>query len=216
MSDYFQTNRPDPPDIRIRDIATPSPALPAWLASRVLRPDEELSWVFGPTFNPPWERHVTNPVLFLQALAIGLMCATVIILLAAGDPRAVVAALVCGGGIVIGVIMVLGICSGYWTRLVVTDARLIVLQGYEVVKSWNIDNLPVSLRRYGKRKDGREAWSIDLDTVSTMLGASSGKAVDQKSILVFAKQVDRIRSREPDRTREFPESRDDTQPPGIP
>jgi hypothetical protein len=84
-----------------------------------------------------------------------------------------------------------------------------------MVKSWSIHNLPASLVRYGKRKDGRPSWSIDLDSVSTMLGTSSGQPVDKKSILVFAKQVDRIRSREPDRTRELPDSQDDTRPPQI-
>src|SRR5437868_5836762 len=50
------------------------PPLPPWLARRLLRPDERVTWVRGPRFNPWWERYVTHPALFLLALALGAAC----------------------------------------------------------------------------------------------------------------------------------------------
>jgi len=40
-----------------------------------------------------------------------------------------------------------GIANGYFTRLVVTNYRLLILQGYEVCRSWSIHHLPRSLIR---------------------------------------------------------------------
>ena len=36
------------------------------------------------------------------------------------------------GGLVVGCILVMGVCCGYFTRLVVTNFRLVVVQGYGI------------------------------------------------------------------------------------
>src|SRR5262249_19583157 len=130
MSDQFQTERSDSPP---PSVARPSlVAFPEWLARRLLRPGEEITWVRGPWLNPSWERYVPPPGLFLVALGIGGFLLTVTALVSGGwggVPAPV--GLLCAG-IVLASVYVLGIASGYFTRLVVTNTRLFIVQGYEV------------------------------------------------------------------------------------
>ena len=77
MSDRFQADGFDdlPLEVpQLSNFAEPSPPFPAWLAARFLRPDEKITWVRGPRFNPSWELYVTHPVLLLAALALGALC----------------------------------------------------------------------------------------------------------------------------------------------
>ena len=89
-------------------------------------------------------------------------------------------------------IFVLGIASGYFTRLVVTNFRIVCLQGHEICRSWNIDQLPPSLvhHRHFDGEDRRPC--VDLEAVKTMLGGSSEKFTNAKTILAFGKQLDSI------------------------
>jgi hypothetical protein len=201
MSDEFQSDTPDseartsqgqPAEGRIIDIAKPFLGLPDWLARRVIRPGEEITWLFGPRHNPAWERYATHPALFLVALALGALCIGAGSLLAQVQPEFLPVMVGVAFVIVFGSIFVLGFCSGYFTRLVVTNFRLVVLQGYEVCRSWNIDELPPSLVRYRNRGTKIESRTVDLDTLKTMIGGTSDK-VEGKSIMVFTKQMDRIR-----------------------
>jgi len=198
MSDRFRDDVPDSHDAYSYDEFESFPPLPAWIAVRLLRPDEEVSWVYGPIFNPSWERYVTHPGLFLLALAVGAFGVMVSWLVGAVDPSMLVVPVLAAGAIVIGSIFVLGIANGYFTRLVVTNDRIIILQGYEVCSSWNIDDLPRSLVRYRMRGD-RESRSIDLDTLKTMMGGTSNHVMEAKTILSFGKQIEKIRTRERDR-----------------
>src|SRR5262249_19736472 len=100
---------------------------------------------------------------------------------------------------VFGSIFVLGITSGHFTRLVVTDHRLVILQGYEMCRSWNMNELPPSLIRFTMQRSGGGNRAIDLDTLKLMLGADSDKVVDAKTILGFGKHLDHIKARENDR-----------------
>jgi hypothetical protein len=191
MSDRFQA------DARPPDIAAVFPPLPPWLADRLLQPGEAITWVVGPRlFNPPWERFVTHPALFLVALALGAACVGLGWLTAEGDSGAIGISAVVAGAIVVVSVLVLGLASGYFTRLVVTTSRLVILQGYETCRSWGLDELPRSLIRYGMPGNGGWGQAVDLDALKTMLGGDSGKFAEAKSILALGKQLDRIKTRD--------------------
>jgi hypothetical protein len=197
MYDRFQS---EVPDARRPDVAAGFPPLPPWLAGRLLWSGEAVTWVVGPRFSPPWERWVTHPALFLAALALGGLCLGAGWLTAEAGSEVTVAALA-AGGIVIGSVFVLGLSCGYFTRLVVTNCRLVILQGYEVCRSWGLDKLPRSLLRYRGR--GQEEWArtVDLEALTTMLGGPSSRFADAKTILAFGKQLDRITHRDPGEAR---------------
>lgn len=190
MSDRY----PNDTFTRPAEVASQGSPLPPWLAERLLKGDEQVTWVVGPYFNPSWERYVTHPLVFLAALAVGIACVTVGGL-TGGTEGAVLAGLA-GGAVVLASIFVLGIACGYFTRLVVTSARLFILQGYEVVRIWGLNDLPYSLVRYRRRADGVEDRAIDLDTLKSMFGPTSDKFAESKTILAFGKQLDQITSRE--------------------
>jgi hypothetical protein len=194
MSDRFQK---DLPDFRLPDLIEPFQYLPGWLADRLLRPDEKVTWVRGPRFSPACERYITHPALFFFAVASGAVIVGVGRLAGGGTPEPFVIAFLIAGFLVISSVIVLGLTNGHFTRLVVTNLRLVILQGHEICRSWNINDLPPSLLRYGKRGE-KASWSIDLDAVKTMLGGSSDKFTDAKTILKFGKQLDSITIRDKD------------------
>ena len=199
MSDRFQSDAfdPQPPEVpEPTDISMPNPPLPPWLARRLLKDDEQIAWVRGPRFNPSWERYVTHVSLFLAALAAGAFCVAVGSLLAEWWPRMLPAAVLLAGGLVVASIMVLGLSCGYFTRLVATNHRLVILQGYEVCRTWGMDDLPPSLIRHGMSAGGGRDRAIDFDAVKTMLGGASDQFVDAKTILAFGKQLGQIKRRE--------------------
>src|SRR5262249_11857818 len=152
--------------------------------------------VYGPKWNPPWERYVTHPALLLVALAAGAACLAVGWRLAGTQTELLALAAVTAAGIVLGSIFVLGLASGYFTRLVVTNVRLLILQGYEVVRSWGLDDLPLSLIRYRMRAGGAGGRAVDLDALTTMLGGASDKFAEAKSILALGKQLEQIKARD--------------------
>jgi hypothetical protein len=88
------------------------------------------------------------------------------------------------------------VACGHFTRVVVTNRRLVVLQGCEVVRAWNIDRLPRSLVRFTRRDDGQESRTVNLDVLKTMLGPASDKFTGAKTIMSFAKTLDQIKVRE--------------------
>jgi hypothetical protein len=100
------------------------------------------------------------------------------------------------GGIAIASVYVLAGANGYFTRLVVTNFRVVILQGYEVCRTWNIDDLPPSLIRYDRRAGQRGSGSVDLEALQTALGGSSEQFVESKTILAFGKELDRFKTRE--------------------
>jgi hypothetical protein len=193
MSDEFQTARFDPPPA---EISLPYRPLPPWLARRLLRPEEQVTWVRGPRWNPWWERYATHPVLFLAALAIGAACVAVARLRAGSWSDMHPAPAVVAVALFFGSIYVLAIANAYFTRLVVTDRRIVILQGHEVCRTWRLDRLPRSLIRYGKKADGTVSRSVDLDTLQTMLGGASDQFAEAKTIRSLGKQLDQITARE--------------------
>jgi hypothetical protein len=195
MADEFQT---EVFDSRSSPMSRAHPPVPPWLAQRWLRPDEGVTWVAGPRFNPSWERYVTHPALVLVALALAVVWVGAGSLIGGAAMPALLA--LPAGGLLFASIVVLGLSSGYFTRLVVTDSRLFVLQGYEMYRAWQIDDLPRSLVRYRARADGGRDWAVDLDAMKTMLGSASEHFTDSKTILAFSKQLGRIKSREDDRS----------------
>lgn len=190
MSDQYSA---DPFDDPLPEIALTFPPLPAWLERRVLRRGEYVTWVRGPRFSPAWERYVTHPALFLVALVLAAVC------VGAGwraTGRIPPAAVAVGGGILLAAIFVLGVFAGHFTRLVVTNERVLILQGHEVCRRWEMDQLPRSLLRYRRRAGGEERPVIDLPAVQTMLGGAQGQFADARTILSFGKHLDQIRARE--------------------
>jgi hypothetical protein len=162
--------------------------LPDWLADRLLRPGEQVEWVRGPWFNPEWERYVTHPGLLLIPLTFGVACVG----LGRGISKEfMVPSIMATILVFVLTIIVLGLACGYFTRLVVTNRRLVILQGYEIVRSWNIDDLPPALLHYTRRGD-EAGRTINLNAVKNMLGAASEKFADAKTILSFGKQLESI------------------------
>jgi hypothetical protein len=196
MSERFQK---DAPAFQAVDIVELFQPLPGWLADRLLKPDEQVTWVRGPCFNPSWECYVTHPALLLLALAFGAASVGLVWLVFGATPTILAVVGMAAGLVVIATIIVLGIANGYFTRLVVTNSRLVILQGYEIVRSWSIDKLPRSLLRYARRDGEDQGPCIDLEVVKNMLGRSSDQFTSAKTILSFGKQLDRIQTRDKDR-----------------
>lgn len=188
MSNRFRNDEPSPFALNIT-----YPLLPDWLGERLLRPNERVTWVRGPRFNPSWEIFVTNPMLFVFALATGFAGVFASRLFFGSWEQMSPAPFLVAGGLVIGSIYVLAFFSGYFTRLVVTDQRLFIVQGRELCRAWDLDQLPRSLMRYTRRDDGREDRTVDVNAVTRMLGGASDKFTDAKSIVAFGKQLEQIR-----------------------
>jgi hypothetical protein len=195
MSERFPT---DMSDFRVPDLMDIVRPLPNWLADRLLRSSEKVTWVRGPRFNPSWEQYITHPALILFVLAPGALCLGFGWLKSVDPGALLVGAFFYFVAVGVPTIIVLGIANGYFTRLVVTNLRLVILQGYEICRSWSIGDLPPALLRYGKHGE-KESRTIDLNTVKTMLGGSSDKFTDAKTILDFGKQLDSITLRDKDR-----------------
>lgn len=185
MSERFHN---DIPDLRAPNCLQHFQPLPGWLADRLLRPGEQVEWVRGPWFNPSWECYVTHPALLLFPIAVSAMF--IVPGLRIGQDF-LAASILLSILLFVGTIIVLGIANGYFTRLVVTNHRLVILQGYEICRSWSMDHLPRYLLRYRQWGDA-SSLSIDLDAVKTMLGGASDKFTDSKTILSFGKQLDSI------------------------
>src|SRR5262249_34640074 len=178
--------------LKAPDISLRHPPLPLWLAQRVLHRDERIVWVYGPWHSPKWESAVTHPLLFLAALAAGAVCILLGIPLNRIWPESMVVAGMVAVALLLAAVFVLGIFSGHFTRLVVTNYRIVILQGREVCWSWQIDQLPRSLVRYAPREGETGSRTIDLDAVQIMLGGTSDKVADSKTIMSFGKDLDHI------------------------
>jgi hypothetical protein len=188
--------QPELPDIRLPDIVQPCALLPEWLARRHLAPGEQVTWVRGPRFNPPWERYITNPMVALCALIIALPGGVAFVWVTTPSAFFVVPMVV--GAVFAPIVYVVGFAAAYFTRLVVTDRRVFVLQGYERCRNWGLNQLPPALLRYGPR--GRAGSpSVNLDALQTMLGSATEQFADTKTILAFGKHLDRIKARDPGR-----------------
>lgn len=192
MSEHIQSRRFEVPHI---DISLQYTALPRFLARRLLREDEQVTWVRGPRLNPWWERFVTHIGLFVLALMLGALFLGIGRLIG-GSWSAVPAALgVATFIIIIGSVYVLAIANAYFTRLVVTNFRLMILQGHEVCRSWSIDDLPPSLIHHDPRAFGWKSRIVNVDALQTMLGGASEHFADPKTIRALGKHLDQIKGR---------------------
>jgi hypothetical protein len=195
MSDQFRTDSFSalPPNISLR-----YKPLPPWLARRLLRAEETITWVRGPRFTPRWERYITHPGLFVLALLLGAVFLGVGRLVAGSWSKMPPLPFLVAGGLFIGSVYILALSNGYFTRLVVTNFRIVIMQGYEVCRSWRINDLPPSLIRY-RGRDGERSPTVDLDTLQTMLGGGSDQFAESKTIRAFGKQLDQIKARDKDK-----------------
>jgi hypothetical protein len=194
MSERFRHELPSdgPP----RDVVSSFPPLPTWLRQKLLRPDEEVTWVRGPRWNPAWEQYATHPAVFLVGLGLGVLCVVAGRIVAGSwehvSPVFPIAALV----VVVGSICALGVFNGHFTRLVVTNYRIVIMQGYEVRRTWSIDALPRSLVRYVDRDgDGGEERAVDVGALQKMLGGSGDGFVEAKAVWDLGKQLDHFKKR---------------------
>src|SRR5262245_60223427 len=188
-------------DEELPDISIDYPPLPRGHARRLLRREERVTWVRGPRFCPWWEPYVTHPIMFLFAAALAAMLVWIGPRLYAW-PNLRAGMNVTAFGLVLGSIVVLAFFNGFFTRLVVTNRRIVVLQGYEVIRSWRMDDLPASLIRFRPRKKGLPSRSIDLEALQSLLtSAGSGQSsqfADAKTIHSLARQLDRIKAQDED------------------
>src|SRR5262249_42853855 len=73
----------------------------------------------------------------------------------------------------VGGLILVGIAAGYFTRLVITNQRVMIVQGYEIRKTWRLGDLPRSLVGV-KRSDGGELKrTVGMETVTTVVGGGS-------------------------------------------
>ena len=166
---------------------------------KLLRRDEQIVWVAGPRFNPSWEKYVTHPLLFVAALGLGALGVGLGWLLNGAAPALLPIGAVAAFVLFFGSIIVLGLANGYFTRLVATNFRLLMLQGYEVYRRWNIDDLPRSLVRYRRMAGGESARPSTWTPCRPCSAARRDQFVDAKSILAFSKQLGGIKRREDER-----------------
>jgi hypothetical protein len=198
MSDGFRTASFDP--LPEPNPFAKHPDLPPWLEHKLLRGGERVTWVIGPGINPPWERYVTHPAMLLLAVAFAFFFVALGRAAAGSWAQLPMVSGLAALLLIAGGILVISFSSGYFTRLVVTDTRLIIVQGCEVVRYWKVDDLPLSLIRYVPRAGGEQRRAVDLDALTTLLGSSSDKfTAASKTILNVGKQIEQIRTRDNDR-----------------
>jgi hypothetical protein len=202
MSHHIQPNPENDPHYNPYELPSPGRSrrpgkLPRWLAKRFLRPGEYLTWVRGPRWNPTFEWFITHPLLFLIALAIaGAIFAAGSFLQGVYPSNLAPVFGMFAVLLPVGSLIVLGMTNAYFTRLVVTDQKVLIVQGHEVCRLWGIDELPHSMVRFRKTETGEEVRDIDLDKMKTMLGQTGDGFVDAKTIKNFGKQLDQIRKLE--------------------
>jgi hypothetical protein len=170
--------------------------LPRYIARGLLRPGEEVTFVRGPKHSPKWEGFVTHPAMLFATGALGVSWWLAARRLADPDSFLQVLAPCAFFILLLMSIFVLGIANGYFTRLVVTNYRLVILQGCEVCRGWDINRLPKSLLRYGVPGADGVHERVNLDALKSMLGAQSDHVVNAKTILAFGKNLDSIKKRE--------------------
>ena len=193
MSDRIQS---EPGEVQMPEVALPAPRLPSWLARRFLREDEIVESVYGPRLNPGWECYVTHPLLFLVAMVIASVLLGLTYLAVGSVSELPPLPVVGAGGVLVGAIIVLGLSCGYFTRLVVTNRRLMILQGYEMRRQWSVEDLPLSLIRYSRAHGAELTKRIDLDALKTILGGSAGQVADAKTIMSLGKRLTNIRGQQ--------------------
>jgi hypothetical protein len=93
----------------------------------------------------------------------------------------------------VGGLVVVGITAGYFTRLVITNQRVMIVQGYEVRKTWRLEDLPRSLVRMTRSDDGEMRRTVDMETLQTMMGGGSSQFAEAKTIWALGKEIDRIK-----------------------
>jgi hypothetical protein len=191
MADEFQAH---PTQGRSFKLEVDQLPLPAWLARRLLRSGEHITFARGPKQSPWWERYVTHPAFLLLGVVLCVFWG-----LALGPIDDSWIALKNSAPFVMLMIMVanllaLGIACGHFTRLVVTNRRLFIVQGYEIRRGWELHNLPRSLLHLSL--DTRP--TLNLDALKSMLGPSSENVAGSKAILAFGKHLDAIKTREKD------------------
>jgi len=193
MTERFH-DRPPEPAVPV----APSLPLPEWLARRILEPGETIALVRGPTGKWWLEPYLTHPLASLAGAIPAAVAITVGRMIVPSwrdlPPAAGIVAVL----FVFASVFVVGLLAGYFTRLVVTDRRLLILQGREIWSSRGIDELPPFLVRRMRDPDGRERRAIDIVTLDSMLGSSNTGIVDSDTILTLGKKIDKLKERRDD------------------
>jgi len=140
--------------------------------------------------------YVTHPVLVFYALGVGVALVVAGRLIAGSWSELSALLALAAAAIVLMCLFVVGIFAGYFTRLVVTNFRVVIVQGYAVCRSWSIKDLPPSLIRYERRGRIKGSRTVDLEALQSMLGGPSDQFAAPKKILAFGKHLDGIKARE--------------------
>jgi hypothetical protein len=188
----------DPLDPTVPNIFRKCPELPPWLARRVLQRDEQITWIRGPERSPPWECCVTHPLAGFAAMAFGVIVSVSGCVWTESWSGLVSLPVLFTWSLFVVYIIVLGISAGYFTRLIVTNQRVVLIQGFEIIRSWSLDQLPRSLVRFSRNQQGQESRTVDLQGLQSLLGGVSDQFADAKTLKAFSKQLDRIKAREND------------------
>lgn len=205
MSDRYHGDRRDRDDRteRIdrrdgpRDSSPPGPQLPAFLARRLLRKDEEVSSVRGPRWSPSFEQYVTHPLGVVAGLALAVFSVLGGGLVLGWDSPVMAGVAVFALLTAVGGLVLVGIAAGHFTRLVITNQRVMIVQGYEIRKTWRLDDLPRSLIRHRRNADGEMTKAVDMERLQTMMGGGSSDGfVEAKTIWALSKEIERTRREE--------------------
>lgn len=168
--------------------------MPAWLAARLLRDGEKVESVRGPRFNPPWEPFVVHPATVLLGVVLAGGAIAAAYLASGGDGPLLFAAAAFALVSAFGGLAVVAFAAGFFTRLIVTDRRVMIVQGIEIRKTWRLEDLPRSLVRQTRGDDGELSRTVDMEKLQTMMGgASDGSFAEAKSIWALGKEIDRIK-----------------------
>ena len=194
MSDRYYDDRTDRYDAPPRDVAIDRGRLPGWLARRLLRADEEIQSVRGPRHCPAWEPFLTHPGVVLVGLALAVAIVAIgALVLGSFDDKLMGVPCVLALLSAVGGLLVVGATAGYFTRLVITNQRVMIVQGYEVRRTWRLDDLPRSLVRQRRGDDGEWTRTVDMERLQTMMGGGSEQFTDAKTIWALGKEIDRQR-----------------------
>jgi len=190
MADEIQQQPSEPAHT---DVSLPAPYFPSWLMKRFLREDEGIEWVYGPALKPWWERYACHPVFIATAVVVAALWLAMGWVKAGDFAKLSIIPVLGPAALVVGSIFIVGASCGYFTRLVITNHRLLIVQGYELCRQWRVDDLPPWLIRYRRLPGADVTKTVDLDALRTMIGSSSANVADAKTILALGKHLANIR-----------------------
>ncbi len=166
---------------------------PKWLASHLLRGDEEILWSTGPRHTPAIEPFLTHWLFVVVGVMLAVGTLFLGRMLVPGWSKLPMWAGFTAIFLVFGSVFLVGVANGYFTRLVATNKRVFIVQGQAICRSWGLNALPRSLVQYRINEHGEEERTVDVDALRTMLDSPSEGFAESKTILSLGKHLDRVK-----------------------